>query len=387
MQIESEYTIVIGSSSPNTLGVIESLGLKKVFTWLILLGKSDNIFVCKSKFVKKTTVCESEEELLSCLQAYKNSLPSRLTVITTNDKAACMIDHHYDELKQWYNIPNAQSKGRINNLVDKTEQAKLASTIGLMTPKTWVYQGGILSDGVEFPCITKAETSLEGDKTLQKIFKERDSLITFLKGCGQERMLIQKYIDKQFEFQFLGLSLEGGDRVIIPGRTHIVRPNGIQNGFFLEYFPVEEGMQETLTKTKEFIKATKYEGLFSVEFLHDASGVDFFTEMNFRNDGNSICVTKAGINLPYIWYLYGSRNPINESYENINFSTVYLLPEAKYFGSLLTREISFGEWIHNVRKANCYYLHFKGDRRPEMYFWYRYIVSMFKVLINKIKNK
>lgn len=385
MHMESEYTIVIGSSSPNSLGVVESLGLKKIFTWLILLGKSDNPFVCKSKYVKKTTVCENEDELLSCLIKYKNSLHSRVTIITTNDKAACMIDHHYDELIQWYNIPNAQSNGRINSFVDKTEQAKLANTIGLMTPKTWVYQDGILPEDVEFPCITKAETSLEGSKTLQKIFRERDSLITFLKECGQERMLIQKYIDKQFEFQFLGLSLEGGNKVIIPGRTHIVRPNGIQNGFFLEYFPIEDGMQETLTKTKAFIKATAYEGLFSVEFLHDASGVDFFTEMNFRNDGNSICVTKAGFNLPYIWCLYGNGEPIDDELnEIINFPTVYLLPEAKYFGSLLTKEISFKEWIHNVRKANCYYLHFKGDRLPEIFFWYNWSCAMLKVAIGKI---
>ena len=43
-----------------------------------------------------------------------------------------------------------------------------------------------------------------------------------------------------------------------------------------------------------------------MEFLRGKDGKDYFMEINFRNDGNSICVTASGMNLPYIWYLYNS---------------------------------------------------------------------------------
>lgn len=243
----------------------------------------------------------------------------------------------------------------------------------------------ILPKGILFPCITKPQG---GGKDLEKVFDDYSSLEDFLqKDCKGRTIIIQEFIKKEFEFQFLGVSLDGGERIIIPGRTHIDRPNGIQNGFFLEFIPIESKLHDTLEKTKQFIRNVGYTGLFSVEFLHTVSGEDYFLEMNFRNDGNAICVTKAGVNLPYIWYLYKRINNFNIDSFNTPITHVYLLPEHKYFGALLTREIGFKEWFRNVRKANCYYLSFKDDKKPSIYFWYKYFTSIISIVLGKIKRK
>lgn len=239
--------------------------------------------------------------------------------------------------------------------------------------------------GILFPCITKPQG---GGKDLEKVFDDYSSLEDFLqKDCKGRTIIIQEFIKKEFEFQFLGVSLDGGESIIIPGRTHIDRPNGIQNGFFLEFIPIESKLHNTLEKTKQFIRNVGYNGLFSVEFLHTVSGEDYFLEMNFRNDGNAICVTKAGVNLPYIWYLYKRVNNFDIDSFNTPITHVYLLPEHKYFGALLTREIGFKEWFRNVRKANCYYLNFKNDKKPSIYFWYKYFTSIISIVLGKIKRK
>ena len=76
-----------------------------------------------------------------------------------------------------------------------------------------------------------------------------------------------------------------------------------------------------LQKCISFIREVGYTGLFSMEFLRDKYGNDYFMEINFRNDGNAISVTEAGVNLPYIWYAYNSSIDYNEEMQK-NIRTV-----------------------------------------------------------------
>lgn len=60
--------------------------------------------------------------------------------------------------------------------------------------------------------------------------------------------------------------MDNGKHIIISGRTHIDRPNGIDNTFFLKFDKVEPEFLDTLSKAKEFIKRVGYSGTFSIEF-------------------------------------------------------------------------------------------------------------------------
>lgn len=380
--MEEKSVVIIGSSSPNTLGVIESLAQKDISASLILLGESDNMFVCKSRFLKEYWICNTSEDVRSCLINNFNHKNNHLqtTIIPTNDNAACIVEEIQDGLDCGFIVPGC-SNYKISDIIDKIKMATLAKKVGLRCPKTWVYQD-VIPQGISFPCITKPQG---GGKDLEKVFEDYSSLEAFLNNnCKGRTVVIQEFIKKAFEFQFLGVSLDGGDQILIPGRTHIERPNGIQNGFFLEFIPIENSLSETLERTKQFIKQVGYTGLFSVEFLHTMSGENYFLEMNYRNDGNAICATKAGVNLPYVCYLYKRENNLKIESFNTPIKHVYLLPEHKYFGALLTREIGFKEWFRNVRKANCYYLYFKDDKRPCAYFGYKYFLSLLSIVLRKI---
>ena len=170
--MERRSVVIIGSSSYNTLGLIESLAEKGVKSNLILLGKTNNRFVCKSKYIISLYECEREEEVITCLLDNSKRW-YEYVIITANDNSAAIIDHHYDELITFYFIPNAQQQGRICQLMDKQYQASLAKEVGLVCPKTWYYTGGELFEELQYPCITKAESSWRVIKVYNKYFTNK----------------------------------------------------------------------------------------------------------------------------------------------------------------------------------------------------------------------
>ena len=113
------------------------------------------------------------------------------------------------------------------------------------------------------------------------------------------------------------------------------------------------------------MRRTGYHGLFSLEFLRDKNGKDYFMEINFRNDGNAICVTAAGMSLPYIWYL----DCIGADYSqerNKKITPVYVMPDMAELKLLATRQISLKEYMSDFKKTNRFMEYDKRDKKP---FW------------------
>ena len=101
-----------------------------------------------------------------------------------------------------------------------------------------------------------------------------------------------------------------------------------------------------------------------MEFLHDKKGNNYFTEMNFRNDGNAYCQTCAGMNIPYIMYLFYSGGDYKSEIKNSKVRKIYMVPEFEYLEFKLKGEFGWKEWYGNMRKANCYNTFFKEDKAP-----------------------
>ena len=272
--------------------------------------------------------------------------------------------------------------GSLERKMSKEYMSDLAREVGLDVPRTWMVSDRKVPADIEFPCITKAISSVEGSKKNIKICKKREELEEFLANSEHCPIIqIQKFIIKDFEFQFLGCSMDNGKHIIISGRTHIDRPNGIDNTFFLKFDKVEPEFLDTLSKAKEFIKRVGYSGTFSIEFLKEKStGKNYFTETNFRNDGNAICQTSAGMNIPYIYYLYYSGGDWQKELSVSTVSTTYLMPEIYYFKCMLKREFSLKEWWRNYRRTTCFITYFKEDSRP---FWY----SLFREFKTTLRNR
>lgn len=376
--------VVVGVDHHNTLGVIESLGRRGINSDVVIYSSKKWAYVLKSKYVRQGIICHNTQEVVSYLLSLVKEYPKKVPIIATSDDVAVILDKNYQALEEFFFLPNTVPSGSLSSKMSKEYMTSLARKVGLDVPRTWVVEDGTIPRNIEYPCITKAISSVEGSKDNIKVCKCERDLKHFLSNKTHCKTIqIQKYIEKEFEFQFLGCSLDRGNTIIIPGRTHIDRPNGMDNTFFLSFNTYEPELEEIVSKVKSFIKETGYSGPFSFEFLRDKNnGKNYFTEMNYRNDGNAVCVTKAGMNIPYIIYLYYSGKDYMEELNNSSIHQVYLLPEFYYFKRMLAGEFGFKEWLSNVKKADVCTTYFEDDKKTFAWF----ILQIFDHVLDRLRK-
>ena len=85
-------------------------------------------------------------------------------------------------------------------------------------------------------------------------------------------------------------------------------------------------------------------------------------EINFRNDGNVIAVTNAGVNLPYIWYLFCSGQ--NYKSEVFPIHDEYVMPEFAELSLFIQRQINWAQWKSDMKKATSYMDYAEDDLAP-----------------------
>lgn len=357
--------IIITIEFHNGLSIIESLGQKGILTNVIDVTDEPKPYMLCSNFVKQGWKCKTNEDAISILLNDFKGDGEKALLVSCSDDATAMLDKHYDELKDRFILPLTSFHGHQEEIMSKQYMTTLAQNIGMNIPETWLLEKGQeIPEDIIYPCITKAISSVAGTKIDNiRVCNNYEELKSFVNSSGHSATLqIQRFIDKAFEFQFLGCSFNDGNEILISGRTHIDRPNGRENTFFLRFDKVEKELIPLENKVREFISETKYNGPFSVEFLRDKNGKDYFTEMNFRNDGNAYCQTCAGINVPYIMYLYYSGGDYKSELEQSDVHRIYMVPEFEYLQFKLSGEFGWKEWYRNMKKANCYNTYFKQDK-------------------------
>ncbi len=357
--------LIVGDDHHNTLGVIESFAEKGLKSDVIILSKHKHSYVLKSKNVERGWLFHRDADVLECMCENFRDSENKTIVIATNDICAVLLDDNYGLLSEFFILPNTNNPGRLSATISKENMSGLARSVGMDVPKTWVVNDANIPEDIEYPCITKAISSVAGSKSNILICQTEQELRQFLSAQNHcPTIQVQKFVDKEYEFQLLGCSLGYGKEILIPGRTNIIRPNGIDNTFFLKFDRIEKRLEPLVANVRTFIEKTGFQGPFSVEFLHDKNGKDYFTEMNFRNDGNAFCVTKAGFNVPYIYYLYNAGGDYKSEIQNSTVKTTYLNPEVSYFSNFLSGEVGFREWFNNLRKTTCCTTLFKNDVKP-----------------------
>ncbi len=360
--------LILGGNHQNPLGVMESLGRKGIMSNVIIQNNKKNSFVLKSKYVKRSWICSNSEEIIQCILENFQGRKDKVVTFACSDNTASLLNENYDLLSPFLIIPGITQQGQLTAWMNKEKMIVEAARIGLNIPLTWLVGKEQIPYDIVYPCVTKSLTSVGNGKAEFTLCNTRQELELFLKEKAYSEVIqVQQFIDKDYEFQYLGCSLNGGEEIIIPGRTHIDSTLHFNNLTFLKYQKskmTEDSM--TYFHTEEFIRETGYSGLFSVEFMHGKDGKDYFLEMNFRNDGNSFVVTSSGTNLPYIYYLYCTGGDYKSEILNSQVKESYLMPEDSYFLSMLDGEIPFKVWLTNLKRATCYLTYYKGNSRP---FW------------------
>lgn len=355
--------IVIGGEHHNTLGVLRGLGEKGINSELILVSPSKKTFVNYSKYITKSRKIKSDNEIVELLLKLYKDEQEKPVVICCSDSSSGIIDENRDKLKPFLTLPGAEEQGRISALMSKKRMSELAIEVGMTIPlTTYIKDASKELTRIKLPCIIKPLESRKGKKAEIAICKTPDELIAYATTHNINNYQLQEFIDKDFEYQLIGCSTKG--EVIIPGVSKILRPCKGSNTSFLHYTPLEDDFCE-IEKCKEFVRRTGYHGLFSLEFLRDKNGKDYFMEINFRNDGNAICVTAAGMSLPYIWFLDCLGADYSQE-RNKEIKPVYVMPDMAELKLLLTKQISLKEYISDFRKTDRFMEYDRKDPKP---FW------------------
>lgn len=358
--------VIIGGNHHNTLSVLRSLGRRGILSYLILSIRGGvKPFVSRSKYIKEVFICYRHDDIIPTLleltKTHPNFIERKPVVIACHDLAASLLDVNHDLLEQFFFLPGAKMQGQITKIMNKVEMGLLAKLNGITIPMNWSSNDLPQHfDNIIYPCITKPLVSKNGSKSEIKICKNRQELITYADLHSQSEYQVQQYIQKEFEYQLIGCSIKGGEEIIIPGRTHIIHQPINTNTAFLRYEPLDGN--EPIQQCKDFIKATGYSGLFSMEFLRGIDGKNYFMEINFRNDGNAISVTAAGVNLPYIWYL--SSQGLDYANELQMVHPLYVMPENVVIDLWSSGTITFRELIKDFKLRDISMDYDEADPAP-----------------------
>lgn len=362
----SNKVIIIGGLHHNTLGVIRSLGEKgfcKSDIHVVVVDKkpAKNNIVSTCKYVQRDNITYLEDDKMIPLWLEKNATEQNKPVlICCSDGSAEAVLSHAKQLARWYSTPSLTMD--VSSLMEKEYQGEIAKKFGFRVPYSQVIDTSHCPEWPYYPCITKPIKSvLGGGKTDIRISNNEEELKANLRTTASDVVQIQQFIKKDIEYQLIGCSLNKGEQIIIPGYTEIIRqPNNTNTGY-LVYRPIDN-FEYDESAVCRFIQGIGYSGLFSLEFIRDKDGVDYYLEINMRNDGNAYCVTTAGVNLPFIWVQYNNGDDYSE--ESMRAACqVFFMPE---FSDVLLGVKSVGplNWLKQCFEAQSHAIASMRDIGP-----------------------
>ena len=142
--IKQHKHIIITGDQVNPLGVLRSIAEGGINPIIIYAFESRfRKVVISSRYVKKYHKVFSYEEAIDLLiDTYGNECVKPF-VYTCDDTIASLIDLRYDELANKFFFFNAGRQGKINELLNKQVQCRLAEECGLAIPRQEVVDTGV----------------------------------------------------------------------------------------------------------------------------------------------------------------------------------------------------------------------------------------------------
>lgn len=372
--------IILGNDHTNCLGVAQSMGLAGYNVVAAVWGKKTGL-LAKCKYV-----CEviSGRDAQICIEHISRRFANHshpIPIIACCDGAAVALEKNKELLGEKFLFEHTRSNYSLRQLATKKLQVELAQQSGFNVPKSLMVE--TIEDfpsEMPFnpPYIIKALVSMEGSKndliicgTYEDLEKQANVVLQ-----RTSRILIQQYIERDYEISILGCGRLCGD-CIAPAIEYKLTLHPKNVGLeCLAYIDKLEENSEIKQCVNRLINKIGYVGLFSVELMHcKTDGKYYFTEVNLRNDGANAFILKYGVNLPYIHVndLMGKK----ADNECSNLKPGYYIWEMHHFLSLLHREISLWQWVCEIRKSRGFLTYLKSDRKPFYKQFSNYIKDVF----------
>jgi predicted ATP-grasp superfamily ATP-dependent carboligase len=354
--------LVLGNDHTNTTGVVQCLGREGFTVSAVVWGAKSGI-VASSKYVSQIFSALSPEE---CVELICNKFKGKdAIIIACSDAAAIALERKRKSLFAGLRFEHTTGEWSIEELCEKSLQVKLAKEAGFNVPwsSSPIESTEDVPCEVPFPCITKSLVSCKGSKSDLTVVKSQDSLKPILERLLSHtpKILLQQYIERDYEISILGCGLRNGECIIPCVENKLtLYPKNVGLECLANMQPLED--ENIIQPIRTLIKRIGYVGLFSVEMMHSKiDGKFYFTEINLRNDGANSFVYKYGVNLPlnHIEDLLG--HPITKFSK---FHPGYYIWEIHHSLSLVHRELRVKQWIKELRMSKGFLLYFPEDKTP-----------------------
>ena len=344
--------VIIGPTHHNTYSMVRCFGENGIKPDVILYGKTDS-YILQSLFVNKGHVVDEAVEAIKKLeQCYQEAV-----VIACADDIASLMDLRYDELTERYHFFNCGSTGKLTQYMDKSVQAIIATEVGFKVPESLdVKSNDLLEKELPYPCIIKPLESIHGGKNIQICRTKEDLPLAIANFNPKERLLVQEFVEKDFEIVVVGLSF--ADRVEIPAYIHKHRDT--KGGTtYSTVMSIETLLPAVLKSCKSLISKMNYQGLFGVELINKGNEY-YFVEVNLRNDATTYAIAVAGCNLPLAyWKLCNSEKAADILNAPIN--SIHAMVEFNDFAHVVKGHVSLSLWNKQRKEAECRYNYSSAD--------------------------
>lgn len=377
----SKQVLVIGNNHHNTLGLIRSLGCSGMIVTCIIVD--DNIkhsFIEKSCYVTKFIHVKSLNELLDCLLSDLCD-NWHIPTFTTSDVIAEFLDSNYDVLCSHLFLNNCgRRQGGLSYWMNKNTMLSKAEECGIKVPwgiQLHIDNGNIvLPTNIIYPCLVKPQKSSMASKEHFRICYSSNELNKSLHEIAGDcaTVLIQEYINRDYEFLIMGMRSVITGKIVIPGGLHKLRTCKKTNSlglFSYAYTTKDVDPSINTTAIEQFLKEIDYDGIFSMEFMVKGQQ-SYFLEINLRNDGTQFCFKGAGVNLPLLW----AKSTMGEDISKYctRMEKKYCMVEVNYLKNMDWRHplTAFKEWRHTSLFA-------LADRKDWKPFFYKFYYALIKL--------
>lgn len=354
-----DTAIVIGYKNANSTGLIRSLG--EAGFRVVFASSYPRV---ESKYTSEYLFLpENEEDKIKTLCDCLKTLPSKAALFTGDDDSNLFIEKYYDRLSPSCYCP--VTHGRLMEISDKSIMAQIAEEVGLNVPKTRLID---LADAaqcpIDFPVIMKPYAGYAGRKMDIHICRNKDDFeasTAYLRNNGYSKVVLQSLLDGDDlqDLCMMGCSLEDGT-VRIPCIIRKIRSYPLKRGS-LSFGRVENSIPGLdLDRLKEFVRKTGYAGIFDIDMMI-SDGKPYFIEINYRNGQNGYVSTAAGYNIPANWFRGMQGKPMDEE---TAVAELYYMDENCDYRHVLQGNLSFGQWLKDLRMASSFAMYHPGDQKP-----------------------
>lgn len=384
--------IIIGINHFNTLGLIRSFGVNGIYPHVILVNPSDinNNYCIKSRYVRGYNIVKSDDDAIKVLLEQFYDDYQKPVLVPSSDGAIYTIDTHHNLLAEKYIIPHINHKqGEIARLMNKADQMLWAKEMGIPTAETYLidlYNEKWQTTEYPMPCIVKPVLSHEGNKEDIKRCETRDELyihIKHLKDKGYFRVLLQKFIIKDYEMELFGTIMENRKEIPYILTKHLREWPEVGGSVCFHEFILDKELHRQAKTILEKIQNYGFVGNFDIEIIYK-DNVIYLNEINFRNSGDIYACFYNKIYYSYYSYLdmIGELDfPINLHYKNV----YYAMCEDRDFKWVREGMISFKEWLKLFFKTKDF-AYFSWLDLPGTYAYYKKY-NIISLLIKTIKHR